>query len=66
MKRLISLVGTLVGRFPRIATTKNDYKSFTADRERRPVTIEDVDLVLNGSQTFGTYNFIFGESRVSL
>lgn len=45
---------------------KNDYRSFTVDREIRPVTIEDVDLVLNGSQTFGTYNFIFGESKVML
>ena len=40
---------------------KNDYESFTFDRENRPVTIADVDLVLHGSQTFGTYNFIFGE-----
>lgn len=43
---------------------KNDYKAFTLDREIRPITIENVDSVLNGSQTFGTYNFIFGESSV--
>jgi FkbM family methyltransferase len=43
---------------------KHQYKSFTFDRELRPITIEDVDLVLNGSQTFGTYNFMFAESMV--
>jgi FkbM family methyltransferase len=45
---------------------KNEYQSSTFDREIRPLTIDDVDLVLNGSRNFGTYNFMFGEPRVSL
>jgi len=56
---------------PNLRTTfqlffRNGYKSFTLDRELRPVTIEDVDLVLNGKQRFATHNFIFCESRPQL
>jgi FkbM family methyltransferase len=40
---------------------ENGYRSFTFDREMRPVTAEYIDSVLNGRDSFPTYNFMFCE-----
>jgi len=35
------------------------YQAFTADKEMRPVSIDEVDDVSKGNASFGTHNFIF-------
>ncbi len=45
---------------------EHGYRSFTFDRDMRPVTMEHVELVLSGRQRFATHNFMFSESRVTL
>ncbi len=37
----------------------NDYQAFTANKEMRPVYIEEVDDISKGVSTFETHNFIF-------
>jgi FkbM family methyltransferase len=41
---------------------ENGYQAFTIDRDIRPITMEEIDLVSKGNQKFETHNFLFRES----
>ena len=38
------------------------YRPFRADKDMRPITMEEIDLVSKGNLEFGTHNFVFCES----
>lgn len=42
---------------------QNGYQAFAINREMTPVTMEQVESVANNSLAFGTYNFLFSESK---
>jgi len=45
---------------------ENGYQAFRFENNMLPVTMKDLDLILDGNQQFSTHNFLFCESREHL
>jgi FkbM family methyltransferase len=42
---------------------QNGYQAITVDKDMRPITAEDIDLISKGKLKIDTYNFLFREIR---